>query len=416
MTQNKTNNNPKPGFKHTKIGWIPVEWEVVRIQDITSLVTNGFVGKSKNHYVDKDEGILYIQGYNVEAFRFNFKGVKYVSKQFHVKNAKSKLRDKDLLIVQTGDVGLTGFVSKELEGSNCHALIVTRFEQDRVDPLFQHQYLNSPTGRARLKRIETGSTMKHLNVKDIKKEFLPLPPLPEQTVIATCLSTWDQAITTTRNLLQQLETRKRGLMQRLLTGEVRLPGFEGEWKEVKVGQFLTESRLPGSNGLDAEKLTVKLWGRGVRRKIDKQPGSVNTNYFKRKSGQLIYSKLDFLNCAFGIVPDHLHGLESTLDLPTFDFNDQVAPKFILERIKQKSFYEKFGERANGSRRARRIHPDMFLSFSIKLPSLKEQTAIAAVLTAADKEITLYKEKLATLETQKRGLMQQLLTGQKRFSA
>ena len=92
-------------------------------------------------------------------------------------------------------------------------------------------------------------------------------------------------------------------MQQLLTGKKRFKEFEGsEWGKLKISKLMIESRIRGSTGLDAIKITVKLYCKGVFAKDDKRVGSENTNYFKRKSGQFIYSKLDFLNGAFGIVP------------------------------------------------------------------------------------------------------------------
>ena len=96
-------------------------------------------------------------------------------------------------------------------------------------------------------------------------------------------------------------------------------------------------------------------------------GSENTQYFIRKSGQFIYSKLDFLNCAFGITPYELDGLESTVDLPCFDINQGYSPVFLWKRVMQKDFYKYFGEQADGSRKAKRIHADIFLSFTMELP-------------------------------------------------
>ena len=87
---------------------------------------------------------------------------------------------------------------------------------------------------------------------------------------------------------------------------------------------MVESRIKGSNGKEARKITVKLWGKGVFEKTNKRVGSENTKYYKRKSGQFLYSKLDFLNCAFGIIPLDLDGLESTVDLPCFDISDGIT--------------------------------------------------------------------------------------------
>jgi len=211
------------GVKQTEVGVIPEDWEVQELFDITVLMTNGFVGLSKNHYTDSDDGVLYIQGYNVEENSFNFNGIKKVERSFHNKHLKSCLKENDLLTVQTGDVGLTTIIPKYLEGSNCHALIITRFKQKTIEPLFCSFYLNSSTGRSRLKEIETGTTMKHINVGDLKWFKIPLPPTKdEQTAIARVLSDMDEEIAELEGKLEKSRELKQGMMQQLLTGKIRL--------------------------------------------------------------------------------------------------------------------------------------------------------------------------------------------------
>ena len=170
-----------------------------------------------------------------------------------------------------------------------------------------------------------------------------------------------------------------------------------EWELHPLSKHLTESRIPGTNGAVAKKLTVKLWNKGVFEKREVHEGSESTTYYKRKAGQLIYSKLDFLNCAFGIIPDHLNGYESTQDLPCFDIND-VDPYYLLAYVTQRNFYTHFGMIADGGRKARRVGPEDMLSFPLIYPSLPEQEKIAEILAAQDKLIAL-KEKL--IEEKKR---------------
>jgi len=191
--------------------------------------------------------------------------------------------------------------------------------------------------------------------------------------------------------------------------KLRFPEFReaGEWDEKTLGDFLTESRIPGNKGDVAKKLTVKLWGNGVFAKNETTRGSVNTQYFRRKAGQFIYSKLDFLNQAFGVIPAALDNYESTVDLPCFDFLEGIDSGFLLEYVKRKDFYEKNGEEADGSRKAKRIQVEAFLTFPILVPELVEQQKIADCLASLDELITLEAQKLDTLKTHKKGLMQQL---------
>ncbi|MCL4770645.1 MAG: restriction endonuclease subunit S [Burkholderiaceae bacterium] len=197
--------------------------------------------------------------------------------------------------------------------------------------------------------------------------------------------------------------------EKKLVPKLRFPEFRGAvgWKERPLSKLMSESRLPGSKGNVAKKITVKLWGNGVFEKNGSSPGSINTQYFKRKAGQFIYSKLDFLNQAFGIIPPNLDNFESTVDLPCFDFSDELNPVFLLEYVKRRDFYERLGETADGSRKARRIHAETFLSFPIALPSPAEQQKIADCLSSLDELIAAQACKVDALKTHKKGLMQQL---------
>lgn len=197
--------------------------------------------------------------------------------------------------------------------------------------------------------------------------------------------------------------------EKTLVPKLRFPDFldQGRWSLKKLGDYLTESRLMGSRGNVAKKITVKLWGNGVVEKNEAVQGSVNTQYFQRNAGQFIYSKLDFLNQAFGIIPEGLDNYESTVDLPCFDFAGELVPAFLLEYVSRKEFYEKVGETADGSRKAKRIHAETFLSFQAALPSLVEQQKIADCLSSLDELIAAQARKVKALEAHKNGLMRQL---------
>jgi len=197
----------------------------------------------------------------------------------------------------------------------------------------------------------------------------------------------------------------RGLLPKL-----RFPEFRdaGEWAPASIGQFLTESRIVGGKGDSARKLTVKLWGGGVFAKNEARRGSENTQYYKRSAGQFIYSKLDFLNQAFGVIPAQLDGLESTVDLPCFDIGAGLSPKFLLEYVQRDQFFRRNGELADGGRKAKRIQVEDFLSFSIDLPPLPaEQKKIADCLSSLDDLIAAEGDRLAALREYKKGLTQQL---------
>ncbi len=202
----------------------------------------------------------------------------------------------------------------------------------------------------------------------------------------------------------QEQTSSNSLGERV--PKLRFPEFEGAWEEHKISDFLSESKIIGHNGREAKKLTIKLWAKGVVEKKTIFDGSIQTQYYIRKSGQLVYGKLDFLNSAFGIVPPELDGYETTSDAPAFDILN-VNSQFLLNRIIQPSFYKKNGEKANGSRKAKRIHPDTFLAMPIFVPPILEQEKIATFIILLDKKIELQKKLIESLKLYKRGLLLKL---------
>lgn len=180
-----------------------------------------------------------------------------------------------------------------------------------------------------------------------------------------------------------------------------------------ISDLICESRIAGSGGHEARKLTVKLYGKGVISKADRRPGSESTRYYRRSAGQFIYSKLDFLNGAFGIIPQTLDGYESTLDLPAFDFVPGVDPRWFLNFVSRQEFYKGQLGLANGGRKARRVNPEDFLRVRIEVPSLDAQRAIADAIAVADTEANTARQQVALLRVEKAALMADLLTGKRR---
>jgi type I restriction enzyme S subunit len=397
--------NASKKTKHTPAGEIPVDWGCMEIGKLCSL-SNG-TGFGPKDWTSEGLPIIRIQNLNGSTDFNYFSGT-----------------PTDSWIVEPGDLlfawaGTRGASFGPTIWAGPRGVLNQHIFKVRPNPHTDQSWLYLSL-RALTEEIEKKahgfkSTLLHVGKKDITSRVVPVPPLPEQIRIATILSTWDRAIETLESLIAAKDRRKQALMQHLLTGRKRLPGFETPWSNVVFGDFLTESRLPGSHGAAARKLTVRLYGRGISEKNEARAGSSNTRYYTRRAGQFIYSKLDFLNGAFAIIPSHLDGLESTLDLPAFDIAPTVHPTWILTYLTRPEFYENCVGFAAGGRKARRVNPNQFLSIRLKLPSLPEQTAIASVLISADRELALHRQHLEALRTQKRGLMQKLLTGQVRVA-
>lgn len=109
----------------------------------------------------------------------------------------------------------------------------------------------------------------------------------------------------------------------------------------------------------------------------------------------MYGKLDFLHAAFGLVPSYLDGYESTIDSPAFDIRNADS-NFLLNVFLRKNFYLYYGEQANGSRKAKRIHQKDFLNMPITVPNYTEQYKISILLKKLDSTITLLQRKVEYL--------------------
>ncbi|HAO5922279.1 TPA: restriction endonuclease subunit S, partial [Listeria monocytogenes] len=259
-----------------------------------------------------------------------------------------------------------------------------------------------------LKRLSFGTGQPLVKASELKNLKLMFPnDEEEQQKIGKFFKYLDDTIALHQRKLDALKLMKKGFLQQMFPkrGEnipkIRLDDFDDIWEQRILGEFLKESKIKGSNGSLAKKLTVKLWRKGVVPKEEIYTGSSATQYYIRKTGQFIYGKLDFLNQAFGIIPLELDGYESTLDSPAFDIEESINETFLLEYVSLVRFYKYQGNIANGSRRAKRIHTDTFFEMPIPLPNSNEQQKIGTFSQQIDDLIALQQNKLEKISSLKR---------------
>lgn len=153
---------PSPKFKGSRAGWpsdIPAHWELLRIATISTKITNGFVGPTRDILVN--EGVRYLQSLHIKENRIIFSNDYFVELEWSLDHRKSILREGDVLIVQTGDIGQAAHVTKEFADCNCHALIIVSPHRKRISGKFLSLFLNSAYGFHELKRIQTGALHPH---------------------------------------------------------------------------------------------------------------------------------------------------------------------------------------------------------------------------------------------------------------
>lgn len=310
------------------------------------------------------------------------------------------------------------------EIKNCiYPDLMMRFRVKKtVSANFIESVLKHFSARQYLKKSASGSSLSMVKITKATLEKLPvtLPPLPEQEKIAAILSTWDKAISTTDALLENSRQQKKALMQQLLTGKRRLPGFKGEWKGYSLGSLLREIKRPVTwdDNSFYKLLSVKRRSEGVILREILQGKNILTKKMNEVyAGDFLISKMQVVHGAMGIVPDKFHKFhisdsyialipknDKLLYMPFFDYFSRQQKMYHMALI---SSYGVHIEKMT-------FNISLFLKKQITIPvDIHEQRAIAVVLDAADREITLLEQKAARLREEKKALMQQLLTGKRR---
>ncbi|MBE3765831.1 restriction endonuclease subunit S [Vibrio parahaemolyticus] len=408
-----------------RFGEFEGDWNAEKLGAYSKHITYGLTVRPK--FVE--DGIPLISAREITSGEVKYSQAPQISlSEFNNLSDKAKPIVGDLFLSKTGTIGFSAQNTTSQPVAITQNIAVIRMDDANVlSPNYVlHYFKTKKFYRSAISKVNQ-STIMDLQLGDIKRLPIPLPPnFLEQQKIASFLTKVDEKIALLTEKQNKLTEYKKGVMQQLFNGKwekqdrqltfipptLRFKADDGsefpDWEEKKLSNFLKESRIKGDSGDKAKKLTVKLWGNGVHEKNEVRDGSVNTQYYVRKAGQLIYSKLDFLNCAFGIVPEYLCGYQSTLDLPCLDIDTTIVhPYFLLERVKQKSFYKKFGDTADGSRKAKRIHVDVFTGFLMPLPSLEEQEKITNFLLSLDQKIDLANSELEKAKEWKKGLLQQM---------
>lgn len=217
--------NPNVLTKDSGTSWlgnIPAHWDVRTISSISTKITNGYVGPTRDILVD--EGVRYLQSLHIKENVIRFDTPYYVSTEWSKAHSKSILKAGDVLIVQTGDVGQTAVVTKEFEGCNCHALIIVAPKHDKIAGQWLSWVLNSDYGFHSLRSIQTGALHPHLNCGNVKNLLIPAPPMMEQLQIIKYveekLGTFEALSIEAKRVITLLKERRSALIAAAVTGKI----------------------------------------------------------------------------------------------------------------------------------------------------------------------------------------------------
>ena len=399
------------GYKNSPLGIIPDDWEVKKLGEIGTF-SKGY-GVPKEAIIDNGLSCL-TYGDLYTKYDYVIKNIKsFIDNQVAIES--KEIAYGDILFAGSGETPEDiGKCAAYIEKSKAYAggdIIILR-PNNHVDSITISYILNSDIGGRQRYRCAQGHSIVHIYPYNLENIEIPLPPLPVQRKIASILTLWDSAIEKQLQLIEKLELRKKGLMQQLLTGKKRLKGFEGEWKEVKLGEI------------------AKVFSGGTPNTSQKEYYVGDIPFIK--SGEIFSNRTEQFVSKFGIdnssaklvnVGDILYALygatsgqcaisqiRGAINQAVLCIRTDENSYFISSILKMNKdlYYNSFLQGGQGN-----LSADIVKKYIFRLPTLTEQTAIATILTAADQEIETEKNKLKQLRQQKKGLMQVLLTGKKR---
>lgn len=397
------------GYKETSLGVIPKEWEVKRLGDLLSRCANGLT-----YDVSMTHGISVTRIETISTGKINYQKVGYIPNEIGYENFK--MEQGDILyshinsLSQIGKVAYYNGDKKLYHGMNLLLLRANMYvSQQYLYYVLLTEYMRHMAQIIAKPAVNQAS----ISTGDLKKIRILVPPLEEQQKISEVLSVWDKAIEKQMQLIEKLELHKKGLMQQLLTGKKRLPGFSGEWKRVKAGLLF------GSSSIRSNKLEPLL---SVTQDKGVVPRDMLETRVTMPNGDLSSFKLvdvgDFVislrSFEGGLEYSKYRGIVSPA-YTVLKKKTDLSDVFYKVYFKSNDFIQRLAVAVIGIRDGKQISYSDFCYIKIPYPSLQEQNAIANVFVSCDDEILLAKQKLNRFQQQKKGLMQVLLTGKKRVT-
>lgn len=413
--------NSKTDYTSTMLGSIPNDWKYLKFEDALEGFSSGSTpSRSIPEYFQGD--ILWIT-----SGELNYNVITDTEEKITAEAVKAT----NLKILQPGTFlfAITGLEAEGTRGScaivgkeattnqSCMAL---RPKSNLLLKYFFHFYCHF--GEQLAFKYCQGTKQQSYNGSTARALPLILPPLKEQKKISEILDTWDQAIQKCERTIEEIKSRNKGLAQQLLTGNKRLKGFDGSWQEVALDN-IAERITRRNEELDDTVVTISAQRGFVLQEefFNKRVASeLLSNYYLIHKGEFAYNKSysnGYPMGAFKRLDNYPKAVVTTLYI-CFALKKNINSDFMIQFFEAGLMIPGLMKIAQEGGRAHgllNISLSDFFSLKLTIPKIEEQNAIAKLLEEADQELKLTQTKMMSLQEQKKGLMQKLLTGEIRVN-
>jgi len=421
----------REGYKMTELGEIPEKWEVRQIQDLIkdNIIidvldgNHGAIHPKSSDYVEK--GIPFIMANNISNGKLDLEGCKFISKEQSKTLRKGFAIAGDILLTHKGTVGQTAIVPNTVQEYIVLTPQVTYYRvKNNNSKLYNHYlkiFFDSELFQGIIKSLSAQSTRDYIGITEQKKLNIILPLFEEQEKFSSILSSVDEQIEITDNLIEKTKELKKGLMQRLLTKGIGHSRFKDteigripeEWEVIRfkdIGEIVTGStpKTSEKDNYGSEYLWVSPSDMGENKYITKTNKMLSKKGFEKtrklSKGSILVTCIGSTIGKIGIAGNELstnQQINSIICKPDFD-NEFIY--YVID-FNFSNYINYISTQAVPI-----INKTTFSEFQIQIPSLEEQRKISLILSSVDEQIEQYESKKEKLQELKKGLMQKLLTG------
>lgn len=401
----------KEGYKQTELGVIPECWQISSFENCFKILSNNTLSRAE---LNEEEGTVKNIHYGDILVKYEnvldcaTESIPYIN-DLNKKSNLMFLTSGDLIITDTAEDETVGKaveianVGEQKVVSGLHTIPCRSISPDMFADGWLGYYINHSIYHDQLLPFITGTKVSAISKSAIAGTLILVPPMAEQKLIVEALSDIDVMISFLEKLIEKKKAIKQGAMQDLLTGKKRIPGFTGEWRIICLGEI---SKIRTGDKNNEQKVDDGQYPFFVR---SQQIERINSYSF---DGEAI------LVPGEGNIGQIFHYVNGKFDwhqrvYKISDFSNFICGKYVYHQMKHS-----FGEYAlknTVKATVDSLRLPTFKNFEFWVPTtVKEQTAIASILSDMDSEIEELEQKLNKTRKLKQGMIQQLLTGKIRL--
>lgn len=400
-------------------------WTIKPLKDVTNRIIVGLATSVTPYY--RKNGVPILRNLNIKENRLDDSDLLYLDEAYAAKQSNKKIHTGDVLTVHTGYVGISCLVPPKYDNCQTFTTLITTTNSAILNNRFFCQYINSPLGLSRVYKVITSGGRSNLNTGDFVNFPTPISSLPEQGKIADFLSTYDRMIDIQSQRVEAMKTRKKGLLQKIFSQEIRFKDNQGrdypEWKKALFCDLFSSLR---KNILSRDALNYECGSlRNIHygdilvkfpatiQSLDSNIPYVNANkipktYDVLKTGDIIIADTaedETAGKGVELIEDSIPVISGLHTLP-YRPKVKFACGYLGYFLNSTQYHKQLLPLLHGIKVLSLTKAELEKTV-ITYPSLPEQQKIAGFLTAVDAQIDVEEKRLETMKTIKKGLLQQM---------